>query len=102
MSADNYYTVKYNEDDGKWYLLHGFMSSLEDDIPALWNGHPGFSTWEEALASYDAQKNWSEYGLIQEQAPLASIVTPEQWRTHLVRTIERCQSHLEWMGQSDA
>ena len=90
MSADNYYTVKYNEDDGKWYLLHGFMSSLEDDVPALWNGHPGFSTWEEALASYDAQKNWSEYGLIQEQAPLDVAVGHAQ----LVQPAGECFGRL--------
>lgn len=93
MSADNYTTVKFNPEDLKWYSLMGFMSTLEDGIPALATEHtPRFDTYEEALQH--AWSDWSEYGFIQEPGEFDSILTPAQFREYARKRIETLQWYL--------
>lgn len=97
MSADNYYTVKFNSDDLKWYVVMGFMSTLEDGIPAtIRDGQEGFDEYEEAMA--DAFNDWSEYGVIEEDDDLKTIVTDEQFKVYAQKRIEA----LRWyLGERD-
>lgn len=97
MSADNYYTVKFNSDDLKWYSIMGFMSTLEDGIPALIReGHEGFDTYEDAMVA--ASKEWSEYGMFTEDGDLQTIVTQEQFEVYARNRIET----LRWyLGERD-
>jgi len=93
MSADNYTTVKFNPEDLKWYSLMGFMSTLEDGIPALATEHtPRFDTYEQAVEY--AFEDWSEYGLIQEPAEIADVVTPEQFEKYARERIETLRWYL--------
>ena len=97
MSSDTYHTVKFNRDTGRWYLVHGFMSTLEDGWPAtIRNGDDGFDSHSEALAYYKSLdrgfmgSGYSEYGLIEEDYPLNTLVTDEQaraWAEERVRTL---------------
>lgn len=97
MSADNYYTVKFNSEDLKWYSIMGFMSTLEDGVPALVReGHEGFDTYEDAEAA--AGSDWSEYGVIVEDVELRDIVTREQFEVYARNRIET----LRWyLGEGD-
>lgn len=97
MSADNYYTVKFNSDDLKWYSIMGFMSTLEDGIPATIRvGQEGFNEYEAALT--DALKDWSEYGVIEEDDELKTIVTDAQFEVYARKRIET----LRWyLGERD-
>lgn len=64
MSADNYYTVKQDE-NGKYVAVMGFMSNLEDGhLAEIRESHKRFDTWAEA-AQY-AVSDYAEYGLIEE------------------------------------
>lgn len=100
MSADNYYTVKFNREDLKWYALHGFMSGLDEGIPALLRGGDrGYEDWHEAMASVTG--DYSEYGVIQEPSPLDEILTVGQWRKHLEDTIRLAQEHLDWINEEN-
>lgn len=93
MSADNYYTVKLGE-DLKWHVCMGFMSSLEDEVPAfVREGDPGCDSYREALRA--ALSEWSEYGVIEEPAPLNRIATGDQFREFLEEKIALYTSHLE-------
>lgn len=68
MSADNYFTVKQDPENGYWYVYHGFMSNLEDGFPAVTQFSEEFLSEKDAQAFYwDMQPEfWSEYGLIEE------------------------------------
>ncbi|QDK01333.1 hypothetical protein SEA_WATERT_63 [Microbacterium phage WaterT] len=101
MSADNYYTIKFDPETLKWYPLQGFMSGLEEGIPALVREHStGYDDWHAAMDS--VFEEYAEYGVIQEPSPLDEILTVEQWRTHLENTLRLAQSHLDWInGDSD-
>lgn len=75
MSSDNYYTTR--QEDGKWYLFHGFMSNLEDGFYATGRDSPAFDTETEVLAFYWEKNDgsfmgpyYSEYGLINEGDPV--------------------------------
>lgn len=97
MSADNYYTVKFDSVGLKWYVLHGFMSGLEEGIPAMLRGdEPGHEDWHEAVASISG---WSEYGLVTEPHPLSEILSVDQYREHLESTIRLAQEHLKWINE---
>lgn len=98
MSADNYYTIKFDPVGLKWYVLHGFMSDLEQGIPALLRNvkFRGFDDYADALAR--AGDGYSEYGVIQEPSPLDEILAVDQWREHLERTIRLSQEHLAWIN----
>lgn len=97
MSSDNYFTFKYNRDDYKWYLVHGFMSTLQDGWPStIQDGQPGFDSYEEVRELYNSLDfdfmggGYSEYGLIQEEDDLASVVTHEQaqqWARERIATL---------------
>lgn len=101
MSADNYYTVKFDREGLQWYVLHGFMSDLESDVPTLLRGHEKpYDDYKDALGSVHGE--YAEYGIIQEPSPLDEILTRDQWRTYLERTIRLAQEHLDWInGVSD-
>lgn len=100
MSADNYYTVKFNSDDLKWYSIMGFMSVLEDGIPAtIRHGQEGFNEYWDALAC--ASKDWSEYGVIEEENELNTIVTHEQFEVYARKRIETLRWYLG-EGNEDA
>lgn len=97
MSSDNYFTIKFNKDTRRWHLVHGFMSTLQDGWPAtVRNDDAGFKSHSEALAHYDSLDHgfmgngYSEYGLIEEDYPLNTLVTIEQsrkWAKDRVRTL---------------
>lgn len=81
MSADNYYTVKKDE-NGKYVPRMGFMSNLDSGFGAdIRPSDPRFDTWKEAADSI--HDNYSEYGFIVE--PDDSELKPlrdafiEQW-----------------------
>jgi len=97
MSADNYYTVKFNSDDLKWYVIMGFMSTLEDGIPAtIREGAVGFDDYDQAMS--EAFKDWSEYGVIEEDDELKTIVTDAQFEVYARKRIET----LRWyLGERD-
>lgn len=101
MSADNYYTIKFDSVGRKWYVLHGFMSGLDEGIPALLrNGdYQGFDDYADALSR--AGDGYSEYGIIQEPSPLDEILSVDQWREHLENTIRLSQAHLAWINEGD-
>ena len=101
MSSDDYYTIKLNADDAKWYLTHGFMSTLENGWPAtIRNGDEGFDNREDALAYYNALDHgfmgsgYSEYGLIEEDYPLNTLVTNEQARAWAQKTVDTLNWYL--------
>lgn len=97
MSSDNYYTFKLNRDTRRWHLVHGFMSTLQDGWPAtVRNDDTGFESYSEALNYYNSLdhgfmgEGYSEYGLIDEDYPLCTLVTDEQaraWAEERVRTL---------------
>lgn len=98
MSADNYYTVKLNPEDLKFYVCHGFMSTLEDGWPAtIREGQAGYDLWEDAQA--DAHSEWSEYGVITEPGGFADIVTDAQAEKWARETIETLRHYL---GEGDS
>lgn len=101
MSADNYYTIKFDPEALKWYPLHGFMSDLDEGVPALLREHStGYDDWHDAMDSVFGE--YAEYGVIQEPSPLDQILTVDQWREHLEKTIALSQGHLDWInGVSD-
>ena len=73
------------------------MSTLEDGWPAtIRKGDEGFDSHSEALDYYKSLDHWfmgsgySEYGLIEEDYPLNTLVTDEQaraWAEERVRTL---------------
>lgn len=99
MSADNYFTVKFNREDLRWYVLHGFMSNLEDGYPAVANERSqSFEGYEEAMAEafrLDGDGYGSEYGVIQEDGDLQTIVTQAQADEYALAEIERWQNYLK-------
>lgn len=102
MSADNYYTVKFDTVGLEWFVLHGFMSDLEQGIPAMLredSNQGAYMKWEDAAASI--MDEYSEYGMIQEPSPLDEILSVDQWREHLERTIKTAQEHLDWINEGD-
>lgn len=100
MSADNYYTIKFDSVGLKWYALHGFMSGLDEGVPALLRGgETGYEDWHAATAS--VFEEYSEYGVIQEPSPLDEILFVDQWREHLESTIRLAQEHLNWINGKD-
>lgn len=98
MSADDYYTIKWNREDRKFYVLHGFMSRLNEGVPAMiTDRHIPYETFDEALDSVPT--GYSEYGLLQEPDPLDEITMLAEFRTHLEQVIEQAQAHLDWMNE---
>ena len=97
LSADNYYTIKWDSETLRWYPLHGFMSGLDEGIPALRRGdEEGYLEWKDAVDS--VIHDYAEYGVIEEPSPLNEILTVEQWRKHLEDTIALSQDHLDWIN----
>lgn len=90
MSADNYYTIKFNRDDLKYYLISGSMSVYEDEWPALISdGDTGFDSWDEAVREFELFGH-SEYGLFVEEYPLCDVVTAHQarqWGEERIKTL---------------
>lgn len=97
MSSDNYFTIKFNKDTVRWHLVHGFMSTLQDGWPAtLRKGDEGFDSYNTAFEHYKSLDHgfggdgYSEYGLIDEDYPLDTLVTDEQaraWASEQIRTL---------------
>lgn len=105
MSSDNYYTIKFNKDTGRWHLVHGFMSTLQDGWPATTrNGDTGFESESDAMKYYAALDGgfmgdgYSEYGLIEEDYPLNTLVTHEQAQAWAKERIETLSYYLNPEG----
>lgn len=97
MSADNYYTVKFNQDDLKTYVIHGFMS---DDYPAtIRPDAKGYDSYDEAVAEAHRLAGdgyGSEYGVIEEDGDFNLLVTDEQVDGYARKQIEKWTNWLKW------
>ena len=105
MSADNYYTVKAHPNTGRFHVLHGFMSNLEEDFPTLiGEGDAEFENYDDAAKeAYRLAQDWTcEYGFVSEPDPLGSIATADQLREFYEDKIRLYTSHLNWLnGEQD-
>lgn len=100
MSADNYYTVKFNTDDLLWYVVHGSMSALEDGYPATVHpeapGYVDYDTAKELAWSLAHDGYGAEYGVIEEPGALKTLVTNEHVARYAREQITKWTEWLEW------